>query len=373
MKRDIYISILVASALSISTLISGCGSSGSGDKIDNKDNSPQENVKKDDPSTTSPHSEEVVRDDDVIEFKTSEDLDYPNAVIVDNYEGLKIAKTKNYVYLTFTHNSVDAQNIQFFIDLDSDSETGYKSESGAEYKIENGQLHVFADQNGTDVWEAYIEKDGEDSVKRNTILNKVDTVRLDNKLFQNDEFSVNAQALDANWVAKISSPRSTSKTFFSSATINDINLTNIVNYSEDLNGSLELKVTDDANSVNFYLLEESVRFHTQFYIDADNNSATGQQFGATWIGFGADYMIEGGKMYKYDNNATDWDWSKYEDVVSRLWKEDKKIISLKVDKKYLNIESNRLKVGVQMLDEDWGNTTFLPKSEETPQEYILNN
>ncbi len=370
MKKEVYISICMAGALSISTLIGGCGSSGSGKKIGESKPQPSDTIKKDTPI----QAIEVIRDDDKREFNTTDDVDYPNAIIVDNHEGLKIAKTKNYVYLTFTHNSVNAQNIQFFIDLDSDSKTGYKSESGAEYKIENGQLHVFADNNGTDTWEAYIEEEGADSVKVNTVLNKSDSVRIDGKLFKKDQFSVNAQALDNNWIAQISSPRSVSKTFFSNVSINDINLTAITNYAEDVNSSLELKVSDDVNYVNVYLLENSFHDHTQFYIDADNNEATGKHFeNARWAGFGADYIIEQGKLYQYDTNKSDWDWSSYKDVISQQWKEDKKIVNLQIEKKYLNIESNRLKIGVELSDKNYDNTLFLPKIDDLPQEYILNN
>ncbi len=374
MKKKIYISIFMASALSISTFIGGCGSSGSGTKVeDSKKVQPQPTEKEEQPI----QSVEVIRDDDKIEFNTTDDLDYSNAIIVDNHEGLKIAKTKNYVYLTFTHNSVNAQNIQFFVDLDSDSKTGYKSEGGAEYKIENGQLHVFSDHNGTDGWDAYPEKDGEDSVKVNTVLNKSDSVRIAGKLFEKDQFSVNAQALDTNWIAQISSPVSQSKTFFSNSTINDLNLTNIETYVEDINNSLELKISDDEKFIKMYLLQNSFRDHTQFYIDADNNAGTGERFDGNgtnrWVGFGADYMIEQGKLYKYDDTKETWDWDNYKDIISQQWKEDKKIISLQIDKKYLDLESNRLSIAIQLSDEDWGNTLFLPKSEETPQEYILSN
>jgi hypothetical protein len=364
----------MVSALSISTFLSGCGSSGSGKKVDEiKKVQPTPAKKEEQPI----QSVEVIRDDDKIEFNITDDLDYPNAIIVDNHEGLKIAKTKNYLYLTFTHNSVNAQNIQFFIDLDSDSKTGYKSEGGAEYKIENGQLHIFADNNGTDSWEAYLEKDGEDSVKVNTVLNKSDSVRIAGSLFEKDQFSVNAQALDTNWTAQISSPRSQSKTFFSNSTINDLNLTNIETYAEDINNSLELKISDDENFIKIYLLQNNFRDHMQFYIDIDNNAETGERFDGNatnkWVGFGADYMIEQGKLVEYNDTSGAWDWDNPKDIISQQWKEDQKIVSLQINKEYLNLKSNRLSVAVELSDKDWSNTLFLPKVEETPQEYILSN
>ena len=366
MKREIYISVIVASVLSISTFIIGCGSSGSKTKVD----AAQEINKEAEPDSI--HKEEVVRDDDKIEFDTN-DVNYTNAFILDNHEGLKIAKTENYVYLTFTHNAIDAPNIQFFIDSDSNSKTGYQKEGGVEYKIENGQLHV-ADNNGTDVWHAYIEEEGEDSVKVNTILNKSDSIRLESKLFENSEFSVRAQALNNEWIAQIISPISLSKTFFTEKSIDDVNLSAIPNYSEDTNSSLELKIRDSENFITMYLLGDNFRDSTQFYIDVDNDFNSGKQ--GVSVEFGADYMIENGKLYQYDSTSSNWNWSNYQDIRTYLWKEDKKIIVLDIDKKSLDINLDRLKFAVEMNDVNNGvydNTIYLPQREEIPKEYILNN
>ncbi len=58
----------------------------------------------------------------------------------DSLEGLKMHVDSAALYLQFTHNST-APNIQFFLDIDDNAQSGNHDEAGADYMVENGYLY----------------------------------------------------------------------------------------------------------------------------------------------------------------------------------------------------------------------------------------
>lgn len=73
-------------------------------------------------------------------------------------------------------------------------------------------------------------------------------------------------------------------------------------------------VTVAHDSANFYFLYEafgliSVNYYMQVWVDTDNNSATGYTGVSGEFPIGAEYMIEGQNLYKYNQTSgTAWDW-----------------------------------------------------------------
>lgn len=63
------------------------------------------------------------------------------------------------------------------------------------------------------------------------------------------------------------------------------------------------------NSTTLYLLVKGTNLKTksQFYIDADNNYATG--FKAVWSNSGVEYLIENQYLYKYSGTSNRWNWT----------------------------------------------------------------
>ncbi|WP_139490389.1 hypothetical protein [Brevibacillus dissolubilis] len=63
------------------------------------------------------------------------------------------------------------------------------------------------------------------------------------------------------------------------------------------------------NATNLYLLVQgtSLNVKGQFYLDTDNNNATGY-LASYWTAGGADYLIENSSLYKYTGANNSWSW-----------------------------------------------------------------
>ncbi len=115
-------------------------------------------------------------------------------------DGFKVHLGEDALYLSFEHQSTQP-NMQFFLDVDNNPNTGLLKEGGAEYVVENGYLYEHTTEN---VWgwkeismvPTSVIKDREDAVKipLELLKNRTTTMRL------------NAQALDSSWMPKVFAP-----------------------------------------------------------------------------------------------------------------------------------------------------------------------
>ena len=140
------------------------------------------------------------------EFTQQRDMsahDFDSATIgweFDNHEGLKIHKTQSDLYLQFTHDSA-LPNVQFFLDVDNDEDTGVPIERGADYMVENGWLYVSTKEN-TWGWKELIK------VPCAIQEGVSDTVKISLSSLQNRStiFRVHTQSLTYDWTPKVFSP-----------------------------------------------------------------------------------------------------------------------------------------------------------------------
>jgi hypothetical protein len=138
---------------------------------------------------------------------------------------------------------------------------------------------------------------------------------------------------------------------------------------------LGVKTFASAASLNFYL-EGTEDFNLailDMYIDADNNPATGFQFGAYEAGSGAEFLLEGsvpgawGDVYKHtggDNDGWSWDAvSNFEEMIkfSEVKTVDgKKAIEFSIKREGLGVLKNYVNFAIQESDEGWSMIGALP-------------
>ncbi|ASS69025.2 MULTISPECIES: hypothetical protein [unclassified Paenibacillus] len=67
-----------------------------------------------------------------------------------------------------------------------------------------------------------------------------------------------------------------------------------------------LKAANDASSLKLLVQGSGLNVKSQFYINADNNTATGYS-PSGWTAGGADYLVENNVVYK--NSGTGWSWT----------------------------------------------------------------
>lgn len=266
----------------------------------------------------------------------------------NNLEGLQAHVGDKKLYLQFTHNN-KAPNIQFFLDSDNSAKTGNSDEGGADYMVENGVLYESKSRNGWD-WKELGE------VSSAIDAGKSDAVAIPLDLLKNRSviFKINAQALDSNWTPKIMSPTDGGKSVYSAK--HHIEWKDVASYSQDDGKVLKILTTED----NIYLHLEQKNFpaHIQLYIDTDNNSASGYK-NDTWSHFGADYLVEDGILYRYTGKG-DWGWEDV-DTISKFRSEgNKAILDITIPRNLLSNLSDKIKVGLELNNQDWSDTQLLP-------------
>jgi len=88
---------------------------------------------------------------------------------------------------------------------------------------------------------------------------------------------------------------------------NDWNSFNPISYGS---GSANyLYAVENAGKLYILVKGSSMNTTSDFFIDSDNNSATGYK-GSVWPNSGIDYLIEGSTLYKYSGSGRDWTWTK---------------------------------------------------------------
>jgi hypothetical protein len=273
----------------------------------------------------------------------------------DNHEGLRIHLEEDKLYLDFLYNK-PVPNIQFFIDIDNNIDTGNLSEDGADYMIENGYLYKSTVSNDWK-WEEL------GAVKVYTQPDKRYAVAIDRTMLDNlgATFSINAQALTDDWHPEAMTPIDGSKSVYTKN--RGIDWDSVPVYSR--NGDKKVKLLDAGNKLFVRLEEDQYVEHIQIFIDSDNSASSGYK-GNAWSQMGRDYLVEDGKLYRY-TGVGNWGWEKIA-AVSRLRKEQegKDILEITIPKEKLTVLADKIKVGIETNNATWTDTVHIPQ-EQVPE------
>ncbi|AZN39570.1 right-handed parallel beta-helix repeat-containing protein [Paenibacillus albus] len=96
-------------------------------------------------------------------------------------------------------------------------------------------------------------------------------------------------------------------------TVDTIDWSKVPALSTGTANAKQLKAIKDKLNLNIAIDGASLDGKSQIYIDVDNNKSTG--FAAPfWANSGAEYLLEGGTLYRYAEKAgTNWSWTKVQD------------------------------------------------------------
>ncbi len=98
--------------------------------------------------------------------------------------------------------------------------------------------------------------------------------------------------------------------------------------------------------------------HFQYFLDTDNNAATGFSFGKdSWRISGADILVEDGSVYKSESTS-EWKWSYVGqlDTYNKSSVEGIQNIDFTANKSLLQISSDKVNVTIEPFDANWGST-----------------
>jgi hypothetical protein len=98
--------------------------------------------------------------------------------------------------------------------------------------------------------------------------------------------------------------------------------------------------------------------HFQYFLDTDNNAATGFSFGKdSWRISGADILVEDGAVYK-SQSKTEWKWTYVGELDSynRTKVDGIEQINFASNKSLLGITSDTVNVTIEPFDTNWGST-----------------
>ncbi len=335
MKQQYRYSFIALTLLMFGSVVTGCGSS-SGKSL-----SVAQHVREE-PDQPVQHIGHYSRNLEQKDFNPDRTWEY------DNLEGLKMDLTEEYLYLQFTHNS-NAENIQFFLDIDNNAQTGNSDEGGADYMVENGVLYQSVKPNEWSWKEIGAVESVIETGKSDTIGIKLE--KLKNKSIV---FKANAQALDQNWIPVVMSPADGTKSVYSKKV--NINWETISAYSASNKAELKLFTTKE----NLYMHLEADKFpaHIQIYIDSDLKMKTGYK-NDSWNNFGADYLVEDGYLYRYTGKG-DWGWEEIDVISKSRSKGEKSVLEVVVPKRLLSNLTDKIKVGVELNNKKWTDTQLLP-------------
>jgi hypothetical protein len=91
----------------------------------------------------------------------------------------------------------------------------------------------------------------------------------------------------------------------------------------------------------------------QLFFDTDGLGSTG--YAAGWPSYGAEYLLENGKLYKYAGKSKDWTWTYVGDAAASAVG---KIAEYKLP--WNMLPSRKFAVGVRMADSMWAKSELLP-------------
>jgi hypothetical protein len=112
--------------------------------------------------------------------------------------------------------------------------------------------------------------------------------------------------------------------------------------------------------------------HFQYFLDTDNNAATGFSFGQdSWRISGADYLIEDNKLYKSNSNDT-WSWTYIADFSTYTKSVDGNSAHIHISSQNRTITSiikaETINITIEPFDADWGSTYSTISTQAVPLE-----
>ncbi len=132
--------------------------------------------------------------------------------------------------------------------------------------------------------------------------------------------------------------------------------------------STSLKVTSDEDYIYLCAQGSNLGPNGQFFINSDNNSATGYVNGI-WTNSGCDYLIESGYLYSHPANSNDWSWTNLGSTGVTV-SSNSTIYEVKIKKTSMTNLGGTIRVGFQDLNSSWGFVSSLPVSGTLPS-YVL--
>ncbi len=136
-------------------------------------------------------------------------------------------------------------------------------------------------------------------------------------------------------------------------------------------------VTSDANTITLSFHSANYRpgMHNQFFLNVDNNAATGFRFqNEAWDNAGTDYIVEDGNLFKSLSNNSSWDWNENVGDVSYSitgGSATGTTISVTIKKSLLEGLGSTIRAGFISRDSNWNVKAFYPIS-PIMQEYAIN-
>jgi len=136
-------------------------------------------------------------------------------------------------------------------------------------------------------------------------------------------------------------------------------------------------VTSNASSITltFHTTDFSPGQHAQFFLNVDNNAATGFIFDSeAWDKAGTDYIIEDGHLFKSTASDNSWSWNENVGKVEYSLtggSTQGSTFSVKINKSLLPELSSVIRAGFIHRDADWNVKAFYPNS-TLMQEYRIN-
>ena len=121
-----------------------------------------------------------------------------------------------------------------------------------------------------------------------------------------------------------------------------------------------IKATNKNGKLYLLIDAPNIGENTQIFLDTDNNSATGFQFGGEiWNQGGADYMIENNHLDKAKTNNSAWSW-KY-GIASIEVARSANIVEMAIPTNLLGNIGNSINVGFVNRDANWNVKAALPE------------
>ncbi len=123
-------------------------------------------------------------------------------------------------------------------------------------------------------------------------------------------------------------------------------------------------VTTNADSITIshtLASGQSASNHYQFFLNIDNNAATGFRFdGEAWDKAGTDYVVEDGHLFKSTANDTSWSWN--QNVGQVTYKKTASSVSVTIKKTLLRGLTPNIRVGLMTRGTNWNVKNLYPRS-----------
>ena len=112
----------------------------------------------------------------------------------------------------------------------------------------------------------------------------------------------------------------------------------------------------------YLLVTGSLGPNNQFYLDADDNGATGYNNAALWNGMGADYLVENVTMFAYAGDGSSFAWNPVVNNGGLVVSKTGNVLELSVPRSTLTGLGSALRIGYSDLDGSFTPVAQLPTS-----------